>query len=118
MFSLFQFASARQVGVEPAVIVAAQAVGGAAGNMITVHNVVAACATVGLLGREGAVIRMTLIPMAYYCLMAGSIVFIWSYGIGFNLGTMSLVSLVLVSAFFMNRIRPVSYTHLTLPTKA
>ena len=105
MFSLFQFASARQVGVEPAVIVAAQAVGGAAGNMITVHNVVAACATVGLLGREGAVIRMTLIPMTYYCLMAGSIVFIWSYGIGFNLGTMSLVSLVLVSAFFMNRIR-------------
>ena len=34
-----------------------QAVGGAAGNMICVHNVVAASAVVGMLGREGLVIR-------------------------------------------------------------
>jgi lactate permease len=82
MFSLFQFASAQQIHADPVTIVAVQAVGGAAGNMITVHNVVAASATVGLLGREGALIRLTLIPMTYYCLVAGFVAFMWAYKIG------------------------------------
>ena len=93
MFSLFQFATAQQIQVEPLTVVAAQAVGGAAGNMITVHNVVAASATVGLLGREGALIRLTLIPMTYYCLMAGALAFLWTYGPGLNLGTAGLAFL-------------------------
>jgi lactate permease len=79
MFSLFQFSTAQQVAAAPAVVVAAQAVGGAAGNMITVHNVVAASATVGLLGREGDLIRKTIIPMTYYCLFAGVLSFCLSY---------------------------------------
>ncbi|NIO49648.1 MAG: L-lactate permease [Candidatus Aminicenantes bacterium] len=73
MFSLFQFATALKIGAVPVVIVALQAVGGAAGNMICVHNVVAASAVVGLLGREGLLIRKTLIPMIYYLIMAGII---------------------------------------------
>jgi len=72
-FSLFQFDVAEQLGLAPLFVVALQAVGGAAGNMICVHNVVAASATVGLLGREGALIRKTLIPTAYYLLAAGAI---------------------------------------------
>ena len=52
-------------------VVALQAVGGAAGNMICVHNVVAASATVGLVNREGDLIRKALIPMTYYVLAAG-----------------------------------------------
>ena len=72
-FSLFQFDVALQVGLDPLFVVALQAVGGAAGNMICVHNVVAAAATVGLLGREGALIRKTLIPTAYYLVAAGAI---------------------------------------------
>lgn len=78
MFSLFQFSTAQQIGANPSVVVAAQAVGGAAGNMVTVHNVVAASATVGLLGREGSLIRITVIPMAYYCLAAGVLAYLWS----------------------------------------
>jgi lactate permease len=78
MFALFQFATAIKIGVSPSIVVAAQAVGGAAGNMITVHNVVAASATVGLAGREGALIRKTLIPMTYYCLAAGAIAWFWA----------------------------------------
>jgi lactate permease len=93
-FSLFQFATAQNIGAIPAVVVAAQAVGGAAGNMITVHNVVAASATVGLLGKEGAILRKTIIPTIYYCLLAGSIAFIWVNGVGFNLGTIALVLVV------------------------
>lgn len=73
MFSLFQFTTALKIGAVPGVIVALQAVGGAAGNMICVHNVVAASAVVGLLGREGLLIRKTLIPMTYYLIMAALI---------------------------------------------
>ncbi len=65
-FSLFQFDIALRSGLSPLWIVALQAVGGAAGNMICVHNVVAASATVGLHGQEGALIRRTLIPTIYY----------------------------------------------------
>lgn len=70
MFSLFQFATAIKTGMVPGVIVALQAVGGAAGNMICVHNVVAASAVVGLIGKEGHLIRKTLIPMVYYLIIA------------------------------------------------
>jgi lactate permease len=76
MFSLFQFTTALKTGAIPGVIVALQAVGGAAGNMICVHNVVAASAVVGLLGREGLLIRKTLIPMIYYILVAALIGFL------------------------------------------
>jgi lactate permease len=76
MFSLFQFTTALKTGAIPGVIVALQAVGGAAGNMICVHNVVAASAVVGLLGREGLLIRKTLIPMIYYILIAAFIGFV------------------------------------------
>ncbi|HUT88789.1 MAG TPA: L-lactate permease [Thermoguttaceae bacterium] len=72
-FSLFQFDVAQRLGLAPLFVVALQAVGGAAGNMICVHNVVAASATVGLLGREGSLIRKTLIPTAYYLFAAGVI---------------------------------------------
>ena len=76
MFSLFQFATAESIGLDArgaSFVVALQAVGGAAGNMICVHNVVAASATVGLIGREGDLIRKALIPMTYYVLAAGAL---------------------------------------------
>jgi lactate permease len=72
-FSLFQFDVGLQTLLDPLFIVALQAVGGAAGNMICVHNVVAASATVGMAGQEGALIRKTLIPTAYYLAAAGLI---------------------------------------------
>ncbi|MGB3187683.1 MAG: L-lactate permease [Ornithinimicrobium sp.] len=93
-FSLFQFSTATGIGVSPEVIVAAQAVGGAAGNMITIHNVVAASATVGLLGREGDLIRKTIIPTTYYCLATGAIAFVWVNGFGLNAGSVLLLALV------------------------
>lgn len=71
MFSLFQFSIAEQLAVSGALVVALQAVGAAAGNMIAIHNIVAAAATVGLLGREGALLRKTVIPTLYYVVAAG-----------------------------------------------
>jgi lactate permease len=96
MFSLFQFSTAEQIGVNQEIVVATQAVGGAAGNMVTVHNVVAASATVGMLGREGDVIRMTIIPMTYYCFAAGALSYVWIFGLGMNPGTVLLAALIAV----------------------
>ena len=55
------------------IIVAAQAVGGAMGNMICVHNIVAACAVVGLSGREGEVLKRTFWPFMLYGVVVGII---------------------------------------------
>ncbi len=63
-------------------MVALQAVGAAAGNMIAIHNVVAASATVGLLGREGATIRKTILPTIYYLIFTGIIALVAFYVIG------------------------------------
>lgn len=102
MFSLFQFSTGEQIGVTPETVVATQAVGGAAGNMITVHNIVAASATVGLIGREGDLIRKTVLPTIYYCLMAGGISLVLIYGFGANLSTLWLaVLLVAVAALIV-----------------
>ena len=76
MFAYFQWSTASQIGLDvnlAAQVVALQAVGGAAGNMIAVHNVVAACAVVGLMDKEGYVIRKTLVAMTYYVIQAGLI---------------------------------------------
>jgi len=104
MFSLFQFDMGSRIAVDPTWIVALQAVGGAAGNMICVHNVVAASAVVGLLGREGDVIRMTLLPFTYYALLPGSLGFlIVSYATtGFlNIGTLLVVSIVATAIYLI-----------------
>lgn len=82
MFSQFQFEAAQTVNVSGALLVAAQAVGAAAGNMIAIHNVVAASATVGLVGNEGAILRKTVIPTFYYVVTAGVLALIAAYGLG------------------------------------
>ncbi|MCF6224471.1 MAG: L-lactate permease [Flavobacteriaceae bacterium] len=71
MFSLFQYGVAEKLSISGAMIVSLQAVGAAAGNMISIHNIVAASATVGLLGREGYILKRTIIPTIYYVLFAG-----------------------------------------------
>ena len=71
MFAQFQFSVANSLGFSTAVILALQAVGAAAGNMIAIHNVVAASATVGLLGQEGATLRRTFLPLIYYLTALG-----------------------------------------------
>jgi len=82
MLSQFQFGVADALGVSTAFMIALQAVGAAAGNMIAIHNVVAASATVGLLDQEGETLRRTIIPTLYYCLVAGIIGLIGMYVMG------------------------------------
>ncbi|CEA03583.1 L-lactate permease [Pseudomonas saudimassiliensis] len=82
MFSQFQFGVANSLGLSTVLVIAAQAVGAAAGNMIAIHNVVAASATVGMLGREGLTLRKTAGPTFYYVTLAGLLTLIGCYVLG------------------------------------
>ncbi|MDD2640448.1 MAG: L-lactate permease, partial [Arcobacteraceae bacterium] len=82
MLSQFQFGVADALSISTAFMIALQAVGAAAGNMIAIHNVVAASATVGLLDQEGETLRRTIIPTVYYCLVAGILGLIGMYVLG------------------------------------
>jgi lactate permease len=97
MFSLFQFEVGQRIGVDPTWIVALQAVGGAAGNTICVHNVVAASAVVGLIGKEGMIIRKTILVFVYYALFSGALGYAivwWSSKGPLNIG--SAIALLMV----------------------
>ena len=105
MFSLFQFSTAQGIGLDllgATIVVTLQAVGGAAGNMICVHNVVAASATVGLTDKEGDLIRKTLIPMAYYVVQAGLIGMGLIFG-GLWLAAAVVWAVIVLAAMAMNR---------------
>ena len=100
MFALFQFDVGQRIGVDPTWIVALQAVGGAAGNMICVHNVVAACAVVGLLGREGLVLRLTLLPFVYYALLSGAVGYAIVWDGVWNVGG-AIVALIVATVIYV-----------------
>lgn len=78
-FGAFQFEAATQLGLPRTIIVGAQAVGGAIGNLVAIHNLVAALATVGLLGQEGRVMRLNMIPLLYYSAGVGLLALLFSY---------------------------------------
>ena len=82
MFSLFQHSVAERLAISGAMVVALQAVGAAAGNMIAIHNVVAASATVGMLGQEGATLRKTILPTLYYLCVVGILGLLAIYVLG------------------------------------
>ncbi|WP_435365235.1 L-lactate permease [Haloarchaeobius sp. DYHT-AS-18] len=79
LFGTFQFNAAQNIGVPTQILVGAQAVGGAIGNLVAIHNVVAALAVVGLVGEEGRVIRLELIPLLYYAAMTGVLTILFAY---------------------------------------
>lgn len=77
MFADLQQATAENLGIAEHLVLALQMLGSNAGNMICVVNVVAACSVVGLSGKEGAVIRLTLVPMIIYCTLVGLVATVW-----------------------------------------
>ena len=70
-FAAFQFEVATALGMPATILVAAQTIGASVGNTIAIHNVIAALATVGLVGATGRVVRLNLIPVAYYIVGGG-----------------------------------------------
>ena len=72
-FVAFQFEVGTTLGMPTMVLIAGQTIGAAVGNLIAIHNVVAALATVGLVGATGRVIRLNLIPILYYLVVGGAL---------------------------------------------
>lgn len=71
LFSPLQYEASSLVGLKTQVIMALQNVGGAAGNMICINNIVAVCATVGLIGRgEHRLLTYNILPSLIYCVIA------------------------------------------------
>ena len=74
LFANFQWDVAQQLqfNVKQSIaVIAAQGAGGAMGNMICVHNIVAACAVTGLIGREGDILKQTIWPFLLYSIPVG-----------------------------------------------
>ncbi len=74
LFANLQYQAAANLGLNTALMVAVNTIGGSIGNMICVNNVVAACATAGTSGREGRIIRVCAIPAAIYTLLVIAVV--------------------------------------------
>ncbi len=70
-FSPIQYQIAQTYHFDPALILGLQVMGGAAGNMICVHNVVSVSTVVKLEGQEGLIIKKTVGPALLYGLLAG-----------------------------------------------
>jgi lactate permease len=85
LFCGFQWETAGVLGISRQLVVAAQVVGGAAGNMICIHNIVAVGAVVGMVGKEGLFLRKTFWPFMLYCVIAGAIISFQIFGPGAKL---------------------------------
>ena len=77
LFGEFQWGVATTLNLPRQIMIAAQGVGGAYGNMVCINNVVAVCAVVGLGGREGIILKKTVIPFILYGLVMGCMVFLF-----------------------------------------
>ncbi|MDC7242544.1 MAG: L-lactate permease [Sphaerochaetaceae bacterium] len=77
LFASLQFETANILQMNDQIIVALQVVGGGIGNMICINNIVAVCATVGVVGVEGKLIRLNILPAIIYTVFVLALVFIF-----------------------------------------
>ena len=78
-FSSVQQQIALEYALNKEVVLALGVMGGAAGNMICVHNIVSVSAVVGTENQEGLIIRKTVLPALLYALLVGisALIFFW-----------------------------------------
>lgn len=76
MFGPFQFGTAQSASLPVTPVLSLQAIGAAAGNMVCIHNVVAVLTTVGLVGKEGVLIRKNILLCLFYGLMSGIVAWV------------------------------------------
>jgi len=72
-FGGIQDTTATTLGLSRTTILALQSVGGAMGNMVCIHNIVAVCSILGLHNEEGHILRRTFLPALLYGAIAGVI---------------------------------------------
>jgi lactate permease len=70
-FAAIQDSIARDLSLNRMVILSLQSVGAALGNMVSINNIVAVCSILGVVNREGWILKKTLVPMLLYAIIAG-----------------------------------------------
>ncbi len=78
LFTDLQLSVARDLGLPDVLMTAAQGFGAAFGNVVAPHNIIAGCATVGLAGREGEILRGTALPALLAIGIGGALVFFFA----------------------------------------
>lgn len=69
-FGPIQQGISKQMGFDQTTILALQSVGGAMGNMVAIHNIVAVSSVLNIADQEGAILRKTILPMLLYGIIA------------------------------------------------
>jgi lactate permease len=77
LFGGFQLTAAEATQLPPLSALVGQGFGAAIGNIIAPHNIVAGAATVGLIGREGRVLKKTFPLCLVYALAGGLLLLAW-----------------------------------------
>ena len=74
-FGGIQDSIAQSLDLSRTTILSLQSVGGAMGNMVCINNIVAVCSIVGILDKEGYILKRTVIPMIIYGLIAACVAY-------------------------------------------
>ena len=80
LFTNLQLSAASDLSLSAVTMTAAQGFGSAVGNVVAPHNIIAGCATVGLAGREGDILRKTALPALLALAMGGLLVRLFASG--------------------------------------
>lgn len=72
-FGGIQNAIAATLGLSRTTILSLQSAGGAMGNMVCIHNIVAVCSILGLHNEEGRILRQTFWPLLLYGVITGAV---------------------------------------------
>lgn len=83
LFTNLQFETAQSLNLSSVLVVAMQIIGGAIGNIVCINNAVAVCATVGITGAEGKIIKINILPAAIYTAVI-IIIFALLFAVGLN----------------------------------
>ena len=69
-FGGIQSSIAQNLGLDRTIVLSAQSVGGAMGNMVSINNIVAVCSILGIINKEGAILKKTFLPTLLYGVIA------------------------------------------------
>jgi lactate permease len=79
LFGNLQVAAARQLGLDPVLLAATNSSGAVAGKMISPQNISVGVSTVGLVGREGDVLRDSFLHSIVFAAVVGVIAWMQAY---------------------------------------
>ncbi|UNC91789.1 L-lactate permease [Candidatus Contubernalis alkaliaceticus] len=79
LFGSFQYQVANELNISRLITAGLQGTGSSIGNMISIHNIVAVLATVGISGVEGEIIKKNFLPAFIYAFLVGIIGLLFTY---------------------------------------